>query len=68
MSSSMPPRLFLTPTASAVLNERVLQVQEGSPWCPGVQWAGQQEDKISWNAMILSFTQNGCSEDVVRLF
>ncbi|XP_062227855.1 pentatricopeptide repeat-containing protein At1g11290, chloroplastic [Phragmites australis] len=24
--------------------------------------------RISWNAMILGFTQNGCSEDAVRLF
>ncbi|KAJ1257588.1 hypothetical protein BS78_10G007900 [Paspalum vaginatum] len=29
---------------------------------------GNRKTRISWNAMILGFTQNGCSEDAVRLF
>ncbi|CAN6192054.1 unnamed protein product [Urochloa humidicola] len=29
---------------------------------------GNKKTRISWNAMILGFSQNGCSEDAVRLF
>nr|CAB3466726.1 unnamed protein product [Digitaria exilis] len=29
---------------------------------------GSKRTRISWNAVILGFTQNGCSEDAVRLF